>query len=493
MDAIEQSSAFPWKDIEVRMEALDKMAVTNGWDDKLRKDRLLLLVEAWSGSRKEEQVWRQKSRIKWLKEGDRNSKFFHFVANGRRRRNFIGDLCFNGVSTSNPHLIREGIFDFFKKQYSKVEWQRPKINGLNLKRLSTDQRNGLEVVFTYEEVWDALCSCNGNISPGPDGFNLNFIKTHWGLIKEDFMNFVNGFHEDSSVIKDLNDTFITLIPKTKRPNSVGDFRPISLVGSMYKIVSKMLANRLKKVMNTVIGEFQMAFVKGRQITDSFVIAEEIINKWKREKVGGLVVKLVFEKAYDSVDHGFLDSMLENMGFGFKWRRWIADCISSPRLSVLINGCPTKQFGMERGLRQGDPLSPFLFNIVSEGLSCLLQKAVGLEMIKGEDFDRNGIHISHLQFADDTIMFIKPKIEYVLNIKRILRCFELASGLKVNFHKSCVARVGSKVPENPVWATALNCRDASLPFSYLGFPLGSRPCSKAFWRTLVEKIEARLAP
>ncbi|KAK3204962.1 hypothetical protein Dsin_019008 [Dipteronia sinensis] len=230
-------------------------------------------------------------------------------------------------------------------------------------------------------------------------------------------------------------------------------------------------------MTTVIGESQMAFVQGRQITDSFVIAEEIINKWKWETIGGLVVKIDFQKAYDSVDHVFLDSMLEGMGFGTKWRKWILDSISTPLLLVLVNGSPKNQFGMERGLRQGDPLSPFLFNIVSEGLNCILLKGAELELIKGEVFGGRDVHITHLQFADDTILFIKPEMEYVMNIKRILRCFELASGLKVNFHKSGVARVGYKVQMNSLWATALKCKAVSLPISYLGFPIGARPCSK----------------
>ncbi|KAK3219657.1 hypothetical protein Dsin_013627 [Dipteronia sinensis] len=122
-----------------------------------------------------------------------------------------------------------------------------------------------------------------------------------------------------------------------------------------------------------------------------------------------------------------------------------------------------------------------------------EEAAELELIKGEDFGGKDVHITHLQFADDTILFIKPEMEYVMNIKRIFKCFELASGLKVNFHKFGVARVGYKVHMNSLWATALKCKAVSLPISYLGFPLGARPGSKVFWNTLVEKIETRLAP
>ena len=119
-----------------------------------------------------------------------------------------------------------------------------------------------------------------------------------------------------------------------------------------------------------------------------------------------MVKLDFEKAYDNLDHRFLDDMLDEMGFGWKWRQWIRHCISSPAISVLVNGSPTKEFGLERGLHQGDPLSPLLFNVAVEGLSALLNKAVHTDLLRGAVLGSGGIQISNLQFADDTILFLQ---------------------------------------------------------------------------------------
>ncbi|KAK3199549.1 hypothetical protein Dsin_022964 [Dipteronia sinensis] len=202
----------------------------------------------------------------------------------------------NGSRTSDPRLIREGIYNFFKNHYKKVLWDRPKIRGLDFKKVSIEDSISLERPFSKEEVWEAVCSCDGNKAPGPDGFNLNFIKANWEVIQEDFLEFISGFHSDGHIVKELNSTLMALIPKCARPELLSDFRPISLVGSLYKVLAKVLANRLKKVMGTIISEPQMAFVKDRQILDSFIIAEEIIHKWRKKEEGGLLVKLDFEKA-----------------------------------------------------------------------------------------------------------------------------------------------------------------------------------------------------
>ncbi|KAK2638085.1 hypothetical protein Ddye_025880 [Dipteronia dyeriana] len=343
--------------------------------------------------------------------------------------------------------------------FKTVDWQRPKLSGVNFSLLSDFEKEGLGVEFSNVEVWEAINVCYGNKAPGPDGLNLNFFKKNWEVIKEDFMAFIIEFHKDASIVRDLNSTFIALIPKVKRPTSMGDFRPISLVGSMYKILSKM------------------AFVEGRQILDNVVIVEEIINKWKREEDGGVVIKLDFEKAYDIIDHSFLDDVLGYMGFEERWRGWIREGVSSPFMSVLVNGSPTSQFGIKRGLRQGDPLSPFLFNIVAEGFSRLLVKATNVGL-----------------FEDDKIIFTKTKLEYLCNIKRILRCFEFVSGLKIKFFfKSCCVRVGKKAVNMPMWVATLKCKATIFPINYLGIPLGSRPSSLAFWRPVVDRIKDRLKP
>ncbi|KAK3220120.1 hypothetical protein Dsin_014090 [Dipteronia sinensis] len=450
-----KKNSFSVDKCEKMLGEIEKRAEVEGWSCRLRNSRLQLLSKGWRSLRKEEQTWRQKSRVRWLKEGDKNTKFFHLLANDRKRRNFIKDITVEG-------------------------------------ELSKEEKVKLEGNFSIEEAWEALCSCDGNKAPGPDGLNLNFIKENWVVIREDFLKFLKEFFKDGSIVKELNNTFIALIPKVSKPTTLKEFRPISLVGSKYKILAKILANRIKKVMNSVIGENQMAFIQNRQLVDSYVIAKEIIQNWRKEMEGGLIVKIDFEKAYDSVDFQFLDTMMEGMGFGYRWRQWIRCCISTPAMSILVNGSPTPQFKIERGLRQGDLLSPFLFNIVTEGLSALMNKATNLGLLQGASVGNNEVHLSHLQFADDTIFFLKPKIESLFNLKRLIRCYELSSGLKINFHKTCIVRVSKNVRKDHSWAATLKCRSATLPLTYLGLPLGARPGLKAFWNPVVKKVEDQLA-
>ncbi|KAK2651463.1 hypothetical protein Ddye_011319 [Dipteronia dyeriana] len=201
--------------------------------------------------------------------------------------------------------------------FQNVGWRRPTITGLPLKKLSCLENAFLEDKFSKGEVLEALRSCDGNKSPGSDGFNINFIKDNWEVIEGDFMKFMDEFYRDGSIVNELNRTFIALIPRCVKPKSMKDYWPISLVGSMYKILAKVLANRMRNVIRSVIGEMQMAFVRNRQILDSFIVAEEIIHHWKKKKDGGLMVKLDFEKAFDSLDYVFLDNMLKDMGFGWK--------------------------------------------------------------------------------------------------------------------------------------------------------------------------------
>jgi hypothetical protein len=178
----------------------------------------------------------------------------------------------------------------------------------------------------------------------------------------------------------------------------------------------------------------------------------------------LGVKVDFEKAYDSVDLKYLDTVMGHMNFPTLWRKWINECVGTAKASVLVNGCPTEEFSIERGLRQGDPLSPFLFLLAAEGFNVLMNAVVGAQMFRGYGFgSANEVRLSHLQFADDTLIFGEKTWLNVRSMRAVLLLFEEVSSLKVNFHKSMLKSVNVSDSWLTEASSVMHCRKGSLPF------------------------------
>ncbi|KAK3217734.1 hypothetical protein Dsin_011704 [Dipteronia sinensis] len=155
--------------MEARLEAIELSAKTSGWNEGLRDQRCKVMAEIWTTLLKEERNWRQKARVKWLVEGDRNSSFFHMVCNSRRRRNFIDNISIRGDRCVGPTQVREGIFGFFKTQFESINGDRPRMEGIEFDKISEDSRKSLEKSFCVEKVRDAVNGCDGNKAPGPKG------------------------------------------------------------------------------------------------------------------------------------------------------------------------------------------------------------------------------------------------------------------------------------------------------------------------------------
>jgi hypothetical protein len=216
------------------------------------------------------------------------------------------------------------------------------------------------------------------------------------------MDFFSEFYNNVVLPKAITASFFTLVSKKDHPQALSDYRPICLVSSLYKLLSKVLAARLKMVLGKVISKIQSAFLPNRQILDGVLVVNELLDLAKRRKGKCLFFKVDFERAYDTVNWNFLDYMMDRMGFAVGWHRWIRACIFQSSMSVLVNGSPTGDFMVDKGLRKGDPLSPFLFLIVAEGLTCLMCKAVDNKVLHGY-MVVNNILFHTLQFAYDTII------------------------------------------------------------------------------------------
>ncbi|KAF8390326.1 hypothetical protein HHK36_024851 [Tetracentron sinense] len=403
-------------------------------------------LAGWIG---QEISWKQKSRIQWLKEGDRNTKFFHCMAKFHRKSNLISSLIVDGERKSDPKAIEDSVIEFYKDLYSeKVSW-RPKVDGLPFDSVSQAQSEELERPFQEEEVLSAIQSLATNKAPGSDGFSIEFYEVCWDIVGGDLLAVLRELHVSGSFDRAINNTFVTLIPKRAGAQDLKEFRPISLVSSAYKILAKVLALRIRGVLGSLISPNQGAFVQGRQILDGVLIANECVDERLKSKIPGLICKIDVEKAYDNVNWEFLLYVLGRMGFRPKWRLWIKACISSASFSILLNGSSKGFFRSSKRLRQGDLLYPALFIIVLEALSRMLVCANG----------------------------------------QALTGFSM--GLRVNLSKSEIIPVGD-IPHLDVLVSYLGCQRGSLPSTYLGLPLGTPFKSTTVWNPIIERFSARLA-
>lgn len=353
-------------------------------------------------------------------------------------------------------------------------------------------RTWLEKEFSEEEIKEAVWDCGSDKTPGPDGLNFHCLKAIWSTISGDVMEFVNDFHCHAKFVKGINSSFIALLPKKKNPLTMEDYRPISLINSMYKIISECLANRSKKVIEKIISPPQSAFIGDRNIFESILTCNEMIHSMKKIRAGSFIFKVDFEKAFDCVRWDFLLDMMDKMGFGSKWIGWIRECLSSARVSIPINGSPTKEIPMGCVLHQGDALSSFLFLIVAEGLHLLLEDEKSRNLLSGISVGDGGLIISHIQYVDDTILLAPATQSNVLAVKSILRWFEIFSGLKVNFRKSSLITFNMSANWCFTASSILKCKAATLPFTYLGVPISDSHCKSKFLRPVIEKHLSKLA-
>jgi hypothetical protein len=274
--------------------------------------------ELWWLWKSKETLPFQRSRSKWLKEGDANSKFFHCCIKSRTHQNGIKALKVDSEWVFGVNEIRRVVVDYFKRHMASSDWERPKLDGVSFASISKADNASLVSPFSMEEIELVVKESDGNKCPGPDGFNFAFFKKFWYLIKNKVRIFFNQFHGSEVLSRCLLSYFVTLIRKVKCPLSLKEYRPISLLGSIYKILAKVLAERLSKVMNSVISKSQSTLLKGRHFVDGVMIVNEVVEVARLRKRECLILKVDFEKAYDSVEWIFLEYMLRMVGFMGKW-------------------------------------------------------------------------------------------------------------------------------------------------------------------------------
>ncbi|KAA3453378.1 reverse transcriptase [Gossypium australe] len=346
--------------------------------------------------------------------------------------------------------------------------------GLVEEKINESMSENLRRQFTDDEIAHAVKMMSPLHAPGVDGFPAIFFQRYWHIIGPEISSYCLSILNGAGEIGGINKTRIILIPKVEKPKNMSHFRPISLCNVIYKIIAKVLVFRMSDVLGYCISEAQEAFVLGRLISDNALIAYEVLHSLKMKKrgqKGNFVLKLDMSKAYDQVEWDFLAGMMKHLGFHEEWIILIMRCVCPVSYSVSINGCNSDWFSPSRGLRQGDPLSPFLFLICVEGFSVLIEEAKRKGLMQGAPIGRARFSINHLFFVDDSILFGDASCKGVEAVRDVIKEYESISGQRVNFEKSLIyfgANVNNEVKENII--NMLGVRMAHNPEKYLGLPM-----------------------
>jgi hypothetical protein len=285
---------------------------------------------------------------------------------------------------------------------------------------------------------------------------------------------------------------IILLTKVNEAERIQQYRPICLLNVSFKIFTKVATIRLNSVADHVIRPSQTAFMQGRNILDGVVVLHETVHELHRKKLNGVILKIDFEKAYDKVKWPFLQQTLRMKGFSGEWCALINSFISGGSVAIKVNDDVGKYFQTKKGLRQGDPLSPVLFNIVADMLAVLIERAKSEGQIEGVIPHLVDGGLSILQYADDTILFMDHDIDKARNLKLILSAFELFSGLKINFHKSELFCFGEAQDHVTEYSELFGCGQGQFPIRYLGIPIHYRRLTNAEWKLVEERLQIRLS-
>ncbi|KAL0439857.1 UNVERIFIED_CONTAM: LINE-1 reverse transcriptase [Sesamum latifolium] len=399
----------------------------------------------------ESSMLQQRAKMNWLKHGDQNSKIFFKKINARRARQRICQIT------------------------------------------SVTEADALISPVTFAKIKEAFFDISEDNALGLDGYSSAFFKAAWPVIGDDVCATVMEFFQSGRLLKQFNNTLLALIPKVQLPTRVSDFRPISCCNVLYKAITKILVRRLQKVLHLLIDYSQNAFIPGRSIADNVMLAQELLAGYNQNKLPPrCTIKVDIQKAYDSVSWDFILESLRIFNFPTRFIGWIEQCITIASFSVSLNGSIHGFFQGARGIRQGDPMSPYLFVMVMELWHVLLQ----LQVQQAPNFQYHwkcqGLGILNLCFADDVLIFGSGNTHSVSIIKDSLAEFVAMSGLHVNPSKSQIILSKSVRSERQSILDLMGFQEGTLIIKYLGVPLVASRLTIADCQPLLLKIEGRLA-
>ncbi|XP_035541522.1 uncharacterized protein LOC118344586 [Juglans regia] len=455
-------------ELEIRIESLEN-SLQNSFssaDDHDLMDANLEL-STWKG--REDTRLSHMTKKSWLQDGDQNSKFFHAYLNAKNSKR-INDMHLpDGTFLNNPLDIHKAAVVYFQQFLSESsDCDCPILGDLISPVISEEDNLMLCRTPSFDDIKEALFSIPIDSSPGPDGFSSGFFRCCWDIIKEDLMEAVSEFFQKHLLPRYYTASFIVLIPKVDSPNGFDKFRPISLCSVVYKICAKIIVGRLTKLLSKMISNEQGAFIPGRSIFENISITQEMVHSINKKTNGGnVLVKLDMSKAYDRVNWNSLIHVLVAFGFSPQFCALIKLCISSPWYSIMMNGTSMGFFKGERGLRQGDPLSPYLFVIMQEVLSRMLKKAFDIGKI--------------------------GRFTQARGLMEVLHLYELWTGQILNKSKSAIF-FSNKIPAHRKSSLLhlTGFSEGSFPFKYLGVPIVVGRLKVCDFGELIGKVSKKIA-
>ncbi|XP_022014977.1 uncharacterized protein LOC110914496 [Helianthus annuus] len=465
--------------LRVELDSIQLLIDRDPTNAELRVSESSISSQLQEASLDEERFLKQKSKVDWLSAGDMNSTFFH---SSLKVRNHVSRI--EGIKDAAGNLFEgENVFQPFVQHYEKFFGSQGDISltpAPDLFSKVLDPQVAIHMIrqVTAEEVKKAIFSIGIDKAPGPDGYTAAFFKSAWPIV--------------GNLLRELNHTNIVLIPKIPTPSAVTDYRPIACCNVLYKCISKIVADRIKVALNDIVSINQSAFVPGRRISDNIMLTQELMHNYHRHSgPPRCAFKVDIQKAYDTVDWGFLKNALLGFGFHRKMVDWIMVCVSTVSFSICVNGTVHGFFKGKRGLRQGDPISPYLFTLVMEVLTSILHHAVRIDSSFRFHNKCEKQQIINLCFADDLFLFARGEVNSARCIMTSLAKFTKMSGLVPSNQKSTIffCNVTNHVKDSIL--ELMPFVEGKLPVRYLGVPLISSRLGYNDCRVLVERLEKRI--
>ncbi|XP_019435162.1 PREDICTED: uncharacterized protein LOC109341675 [Lupinus angustifolius] len=456
-------------------------------EDQAKKDLLITLIA-------EEELWKEKSRLNWQINGDRNTNYFHNIAKIMYATKSMCILRQGEETLLDRQDIDNHVMDYFTNLYAFENVTQPSnlIDSMTPKLVSEEDNTMLSKIPLEDEIKDVVFAMNGEGAPGPDGFGGCFFQEFWDIVGLDVCQSVKQIFTQGWILPNLNSNNLVLIPKFPSTDKIEDFRPIALANFQFKIITKVLAERLANIAPRMISKHQRGFIKDRHIHDCICIAYEAIDLLDHKTLGGnLGINLDVKKAFDTIDWKFLMNTLNAFGFANSFIHWMEVILKSARLSISVNGHSVGYFSYKRGVRQGDPLSPLLFCLVEEVISRGLIKLLD----KGNFRTIAGTRIatpSHVLYADDILVFCRGIKRELLAIKDLFNDYAKVSGQCLNLSKCKFFSTQANARKIGKLNSWLGFGSGSLPFNYLGVLVFKGKPKAIHLQPIVDRIINNLA-